>query len=174
MAVERPSKSAQKRAAMAIRALADELVELKPGLLAKVIDNEDVDHAVREAQAINSFGALRRQKQYIARLLRDADVDRIRMALQALQADDTQDKKRFRAAERLRDAMLKADASTRSELLTQAGLETTDALRDALQRHATSNDARARKNASRSVFRVLYEALALTQSQSREDNKDNR
>lgn len=170
MAVERPSKSAQKRAAMAIRALADELVALKPGLLTKVIGDEDVMRAVHDAQAINSFGALRRQKQYIARLLRDADVDKIREALQALQADDNQDKKRFRAAEKWRDALLQADESQRADLLEQAGIEADAALHDALRRHATTTDARGRKNSARGVFRALYRALG--EDQTHKSNED--
>ena len=171
MATERPSKSAQKRAAQAIRALADELVSLKPALVGKVVADEDVASAVREAQAINSHGALRRQKQYIALRLRDVDVDAIRDALNALQADDKQDKRLFRAAEQLRDALLSEPAQTQS-LLDAAGVSTSEELHDTLRRYASASDTRTRKQAARSVFRQLYAAMSATPPLDLKTNQD--
>ncbi|MEN7344255.1 MAG: ribosome biogenesis factor YjgA, partial [Pseudomonadota bacterium] len=93
---DKPSKSARKRAAQAIRAMADELVDLKPQVLEALIKDNDLLHAIREAQQTNSHGALRRQKQYIARLMRELDHDEIRDALDALAGDPAKEKQLFR------------------------------------------------------------------------------
>ncbi len=166
MAEPRPSKSAQKRAALAIRAIADELVALKPAQLAQVVGDEDVLRAVREAQSIGSHGALRRQKQYIAKRLREVDIEPLRAALDALVGDPIAEKKRFRQAEQLRDALLGPDTPTAMIAAQTAGVTTDGAIASLVADfHSASDDAK-RKATAKKLFRALHEQLLTVRIQT--------
>jgi ribosome-associated protein len=159
MTDERPSKSARKREALAIRAIADELVALKPGQIATVVDDPDVVRAVHEAQSIAAHGALRRQKQYIAKLLRDEDSAPIRARLDALAGDPVAEKRRFKRAEQLRDALI-ASPGDADDALVEAGLADTAGIIAALAEWRSAGDDAARRSAARKLFRAIHGQLA--------------
>ena len=80
----KPSKSARKREYIALQRLGEELLTVKePDLLRMQLDEELLD-AVLEARRIKAHGALRRQKQYIGKLMRNIDPEPIRAALAQL------------------------------------------------------------------------------------------
>ncbi len=80
----KPSKSARKREYLALQQLGEELLNLKePDLLDMQLDEELLE-AVLEARHIKAHGALRRQKQYIGKLMRNIDAAPIRAALARL------------------------------------------------------------------------------------------
>lgn len=81
----KPSKSAQKRAYLALQKLGEELITLRETDLETVPLDEDLLEAVHEARRIRKRGALRRQKQYIGKLMgRLDDPEPIRQALERL------------------------------------------------------------------------------------------
>lgn len=160
MAEERPSKSARKREAHAIRAIADELVALKPAQVGGITDNEDVVRAVHEAQSIGAHGALRRQKQYIAKLLREEDIAPIRAALDALAGDPVAQKRVFRRAEQLRDALTGPAHAEAVAAAEAAGVETSGELTDLVSRYHAAADDAARRAAAKKLFRLIHAQLS--------------
>ena len=81
----KPSKSARKRAYLALQKLDEELITLRETDLETVPLDEDLLEAVHEARRIKKRGALRRQKQYIGKLMgRLDDPEPIRQALDRL------------------------------------------------------------------------------------------
>jgi ribosome-associated protein len=81
----KPSKSARKRAYLALQKLGEELITLRDSELRSLPLDEELLDAVLEAQTIKAHGALRRQKQYIGKLMgRIDDAEPIREALQRL------------------------------------------------------------------------------------------
>lgn len=77
----KPSKSARKREYLALQKLGEQLLDLKPHELDAIPIGDDLREAVVEAQGIRSRGALRRQKQFIGKLMRQEDPEPIREAL---------------------------------------------------------------------------------------------
>jgi ribosome-associated protein len=78
----KPSKSARKREHLALQKLGEELITLRESdLLSLSLDEELID-AVLEARQIKSHGALRRQKQYIGKIMRQIDPEPVRVALE--------------------------------------------------------------------------------------------
>lgn len=77
----KPSKSARKREYLALQKLGEELLTLKDTDLEEIDLDEDLLNAVLEARRMRSHGALRRQKQYIGKLMRRVDPEPIRAAL---------------------------------------------------------------------------------------------
>jgi len=77
----KPSKSARKREYLALQKLGEELLTLRESDLLDIELDEDLREAVLEARQIKSRGALRRQKQYIGKLMRHIDPEPLRAAL---------------------------------------------------------------------------------------------
>lgn len=80
----KPSKSARKREYLALQKLGEDLVTLRESELSSIPLDEDLLEAVREARRIKAHGALRRQKQYIGKLMRHVDPEPINAALERL------------------------------------------------------------------------------------------
>ena len=80
-----PSKSALKRQMTALQDIGERLVELSDAQLKKVpIDDPRLSEAIAEARRIKARGGLRRQLQYIGKLMRQIDPDGIQRALDEL------------------------------------------------------------------------------------------
>ena len=80
----KPSKSARKREYLALQKLGEELISLKQSDLRSLPLEEDLLEAVSEASQIKAHGALRRQKQYIGKLMRHIDPEPLRDELAKL------------------------------------------------------------------------------------------
>ncbi len=77
----KPSKSARKRDYLALQKLGESLIPLQASDLLALDLDEDLLEAVLEAQRMKKHGALRRQKQYIGKLMSRVDPAPIRAAL---------------------------------------------------------------------------------------------
>ena len=78
-------RSARKRASHELTRLGEELVTLRVEQLAALALPEQLEEAVADARRLTSFGAKRRQTQFIGKLMRkldEASVAAIRKALQ--------------------------------------------------------------------------------------------
>jgi ribosome-associated protein len=156
-AAARPSKSQLKRESAELQALGVALAAAPAELLARLDLPERLARAVTELTKMSSHGAIRRQQQYIGKLMRDVDPAPIRAALASTQQDDAAAKRRFRLAESWRDRILAegdpaiaacaealaVDAATLTELHAQAT--------------GGGSDIR-RKTAARELFRHLHQA----------------
>jgi ribosome-associated protein len=77
------SKTRRKRASLALQQLGKELTQLTADQLAKLDLPEQLLDAVLAARRISKFGALRRQLQYIGRLMHEADAEAIAAQLRS-------------------------------------------------------------------------------------------
>ena len=80
----KPSKSARKREYIALQKLGEELIALKVSELDSLPLDDGLREAVMEARQIKAHGALRRQKQYIGKLMRHIDPEPIRTEMAKL------------------------------------------------------------------------------------------
>jgi ribosome-associated protein len=81
-----PSRTAQKKASQSLQDIGEELIAAPKDLLAGLPLPESLNDAIRDARKFTSFGARRRQAQFIGKLMRRLDddvVDAIRAALSA-------------------------------------------------------------------------------------------
>ena len=100
------SKSQRKRDVTALQDLGEELLKLNSSQLEQIPLQEDVRNAIEEALKMNAHGALRRQKQYIGKLMRHVDAGPIQTALDAIKEHGHTSTARFRELERWRDRLL--------------------------------------------------------------------
>ena len=80
----KPSKSARKREYIALQKLGEELIALKASDLDRLPLDDNLREAVSEAKQMKAHGALRRQKQYIGKLMRHIDPEPIRSKMAKL------------------------------------------------------------------------------------------
>ena len=80
----KPSKSARKREYIALQKLGEELIALKVSELNSLPLDDGLREAVLEARQIKAHGALRRQKQYIGKLMRHIDPEPLRIEMAKL------------------------------------------------------------------------------------------
>lgn len=84
MTETKPSKSARKREYIALQKLGEALLTVKESDLATMNLDDELLAAVLDARRIKSHGALRRQKQFIGRLMRGIDPEPVRAALERM------------------------------------------------------------------------------------------
>lgn len=83
----KPSKSARKREYVALQKLGEDLIPLLESQLRAMELDEDLLEAVLEAKRMKKHGALKRQKQYIGKLMgRLEDPGTVRAALERVRA----------------------------------------------------------------------------------------
>ena len=121
MTIDKPSKNARKREQQALQQLGEYLIPLKSAELDSIGLNDELLQAVRAAARMKSHGALRRQKQLIGKLMRQADADLVRNRLDELGARDRAEKQMFAKAEKWRDRLLSGDPAAIAEFEAAAG-----------------------------------------------------
>ncbi|MDD2872294.1 MAG: ribosome biogenesis factor YjgA [Azoarcus sp.] len=105
--LEPPSKSSRKRAMQALQDLGAELVALPPSRLRKVPLPESLFVAIRDAQRLTRRDeALRRQMQYIGKLMRSVDPEPIQAQLELFRGASSAEVARQHRLEKLRSDLV--------------------------------------------------------------------
>jgi ribosome-associated protein len=114
-----PSKSQRKREAAALQSLAVSMVDLPDEKLARLPLPDRLHEAIVECRRITSHGALRRQHQYLGRLMRGTEVDPIREALAILEREAEGRTRHFHLLERWRDRLISEGDDALDALLAE-------------------------------------------------------
>jgi len=153
-----PSKTKIKKQMHDLRDLGEELTGLGKDQLAQLDIPESLRDAIREMQRMKTFGAKRRQIQYIGKLMRDIDPAPILAKLDAWKGVSKQHIGYMHQLERWRERLLESDSAL-TELLTaypQTDVQRLRTLiRNALKERETGKPA---KN-FRELFQVLRETI---------------
>lgn len=151
-----PSKTQRKRASTELQELGEELTQLSPQQLRQLDLPERLLDAVLAAQGIakSKFGALRRQRQYIGRLMHEVDAAAIASRLQAWRGSSLETTAYLHRLERWRERLLADDAAL-AELIERYPDADTQRLRQLL-RNARVEQEQGRPPRS---FRALFQAL---------------
>ncbi len=104
--IEPISKTKLKAEADAAQHIGKKLIDLPKERLVKLALPEALFDAVLEAKRLTANGAIRRQLQYLGRLMRDIDSAPIVEQLQAWEGKNTQENARFHGMERWRDRLI--------------------------------------------------------------------
>ena len=105
-----PSKSQLKRDMDALQELGEELINLSKDSFKKIILPEKLREAVTEARKITSNGAIRRQRQYIGKLMREVDAEPIKLQLDRIKGISNEHTAWLHQVERWRDRLLADEA----------------------------------------------------------------
>ncbi len=153
------SKSQLKREVNALQDLGSAIVKLGAKDLAKIPLPDKLADAINEARRLNSHGALRRQMQYIGRLMRNIDPEPIQQALDAIRLCGQQSSARFHAVEQWRDRLISEGQPALNEFIGLNPQADRQQLRQ-LMLNATKEAAQQKPpKSSRNLFRLLKEIL---------------
>ena len=112
-----PSKSQVKRECDALQKLGEKLLQLNSTELEKIILPERLAHAIHEGRKLQARGALKRQRQYIGKLMRDVDSESIIKQLEVIRHQHDFHNAQFKQAEQWRDRLVDEDPNAMSELI---------------------------------------------------------
>jgi len=112
-----PSKSQEKRDCDALKKLGDKLVTLKQEDLDAMNLPETLLSAIDEARRIQSRSGLKRQRQYIGKIMRQVDAEEIRKQFEFIKHKHDTNTAQFRKIEQWRDRLLADDKTALSEII---------------------------------------------------------
>ncbi len=115
--IEVKSKSQVKRELHALKDLGADLVTLSTNELTRLSLPDHLFAAVKSAQTMKK-GALKRQLQFIGKLLRSEDADQIAYNLEAMRQPHKEDVARMHQLEAWRDALIDGDEQLLQEIIT--------------------------------------------------------
>ena len=166
--IEPISKTKLKAEADAAQNIGKKLIDLSKDRLMKLDLPEALFDAVLEAKRLTANGAIRRQLQYLGRLMRDIDSAPIVEQLQAWEGKNTQENARFHTMERWRDRLI-AEPATLQEFLAlypQADIQQLRTLIRNAQKEVTANKP---PKSSRELFKLIRE---LAETNNSDDSTD--
>ena len=158
MTQAKPSKTQRKREQQALQALGERLVELGEQERRELALGDRLEEAITDLEKMNSREAIRRQKQYIGKLMRDVDPQPILELFARREAAEQHEQRLFASAERWRARLLADPDAAATEFAAATGAERTS-IEALLERLAKAHSDREEKTARRELFRAIRAAL---------------
>jgi len=113
------SKSQKKRDCDALQKIGDRLLKLKPDELALIDLPAELENALKEAHRIRSNSALKRQRQYLGKIMRTCDGEAIERQLNRVVHRNDTNTAQFRTIEKWRDRLIENDPDVIGEITRQ-------------------------------------------------------
>jgi len=154
----KPSKSELKRQQQTLQRLGEQLIGLSDELLQGLTLNDRLLDAINDIRRMKSHEAIRRQKQYIGKLMRDVDPAPIQALLERLRADDRRQKRIFADAERWRDRLVHDGVEALEAFAIATGGSNPD-LRTLLEALDQAKSDRVERDIRKRIFRATHAAL---------------
>lgn len=152
------SKTKLKAEADAAQSIGKKLIALSKDRLIKLALPEALFDAVLEAKRLTANGAIRRQLQYLGRLMRDIDSAPIEAQLQAWEGKNTQENARFHGMERWRDRLI-AEPTALQEFLNANPLADIQQLRTLIRNAQKEAAANKPPKSSRELFKLIRQIM---------------
>lgn len=156
--IQPPSKTKRKEAMLALQDLGEELVKLPASKLERLGLPDELRRAVEDCRRFTKHGAIRRQMQYIGRLMRGVDEEPIARQLAAWRGESDEEKALLHRIERWRDRLIENDDALTLFLNEYPQADATQfrqLIRNARHEAASSKPPKS----SRAIFKLVREAV---------------
>lgn len=163
------SKTKLKAEADAQQAIGKKLIDLSKEKLIKLNLPETLFEAVIEAKRLTANGAVRRQLQYLGRLMRDVDSAPIVEQLQAWEGKNTQENARFHTMERWRSRLI-AEPNALQEFYSRFPTADIQQLRTLIRNAQREEAAQKPPKSSRELFKYIRELSELDTATQDDDD----
>jgi ribosome-associated protein len=150
------SKTKLKAEADVAQSIGKKLITLSKDRLIKLELPEALFDAVMEAKRLTANGAVRRQLQYLGRLMRDVDSAPIITQLAAWEGKNTEENARFHTMERWRTRLI-GDPKALPEFLTAFPQADIQLLRTLIRNAQKEEAAQKPPKSSREIFKLIRE-----------------
>jgi ribosome-associated protein len=159
-----PSRTQQRREALAVLALASQLVELPASRLARLELPDDVRREIETTRRITAHGARKRQMAFLAKVMRrfgEEDFAAVRAELGENREKQRQDTAAMHRLEAIRDQLVAGDEAALSELITEHPQVDRQRLRSLLRQARMEQETPNKPpKAYREIFQLLKELAA--------------
>lgn len=149
------SKSQRKREAHALQDLGENLMKLGASDFEKIPLDDDLRAAITTARGMKKYGALKRQLQYIGKLMRKIDAEPIQQAYDAVVNHYRDDVKQFHQLENWRDRLLEEGDQALSALLEQYPNADRQHLRQLIRNAQKEKSTNKPPRSAREMFQYL-------------------
>jgi ribosome-associated protein len=149
-----PSKTKLKAEADAAQEIGRQLLELPKDRLKKLQLDEALSDAIAEAKRLTANGAIRRQLQYIGRLMRDIDLAPIVEQLQKWEGKHVEENARFHQMERWRTRLIE-DAKAVEAFLVEYPHTDVQHMRTLIRNAQKELAANKPPKSSRELFKMI-------------------
>lgn len=152
--VEVKSKSQVKRELLALKGLGADLVTLSTNQLTRLALPEHLFTAVKSAQTMKK-GALKRQLQYIGKLLRKEDADQIVSDLETMRQPHREDVAHLHQLAAWRDALIDGDEELLQDIITNHAQVDRQHLRQLIRQAGKEREKQQSPKSARLLFQYL-------------------
>ncbi len=168
---ERPSKSQKKRDAHALQALGKELVALSAEQLKRIDMPDNLRIAIAEAQRTRSHEGLRRQMQYVGKVMRGVDTGPLTEALDVIRGLSAAAVAREHMLERMRERLM-ADEQVLGDIAAQWPGADLTRLRTLRRNALREREQNRPPRAFREIFRELRQLDNAARGEDAEHDSD--
>jgi ribosome-associated protein len=154
------SKSQRKRDCDRLQSISDQLLKLKPEDIALIDLPNELKDALNEAHHIHSNSALKRQRQYLGKIMRACDSEKIEQQLNAVIHRNDTNTAQFKKIEKWRDRLLDNDRQILGEIILQLPDLDRHHVHNLVRQAAREAAAEKPPSASRKLFKYLREISA--------------
>jgi ribosome-associated protein len=179
-----PTRTQQRKDALAVLALANQLMELPPSKLAKLDLPEDVQREIANTRRITAHIARKRQLAFLAKVMRRHDVaifEGVRAALGENRDLQRQETAAMHRLEAMRDRLLADPDNTMGEVIELYPSVDRQHLRSLVRQAKSEKDGNKPPRAYREIYQLLKELraanaadedLAESEDESQEERED--
>jgi len=163
-----PSKTQLKRESEALQKIGEQLIALRQQDLDNMQLPEKLVEAVRVARKLNARGGLKRQKQYIGKIMREIDSEAVIKQLQHIQHRHDASNAAFKKTEHWRDRLIGEHShQALTELLNQYPEMDRQHLNQLMRQAKKEATAGKPPTAARKLFKYVREFVDPEQVQNR-------
>ena len=159
-----PSRTQQRRDALAVLVLAQQLVDLQPSRLAKLTLPDDVRHEIDVTRRMTAHGAKKRQLAFLAKVMRrydEADFASVRAELGENREKQRQETAAMHRLEAMRDRLIAEDETALPELINEHPQVDRQHLRSLVRQARIEKDTPNKPpKAYREIFQLLKDLKA--------------
>jgi len=156
-----PSRSQLKRESEALQEFAEQLAELGRDQLTKIGIPDELMTALRDVQRITANGGLRRQRQYLGKLMRALDeptIARMKRGYLVATQQSRDEVKLLHSLERWRERLIEDDAAL-GAWTTEFGIDGLQDLRNLIRQARREKAENKSPKAARELFQKLKNAV---------------
>jgi ribosome-associated protein len=155
------SKSEMKRDMLALQQLGEAVVKLSQGQFDTIpIEDDILAEAIHTARRIKHREGLRRQMQYIGKLMRKTDISAMENAYQKLQDGRLEEARKFHLLEQWRDQLIEKGPQAIEEVMTKHPTADRQHLRQLVMQANKELSLKKPPASARKLFRYLKELAA--------------
>lgn len=170
-----PTRTQQRKDALAVLALANQLMELPPSKLAKLDLPEDVEREIANTRRITAHVARKRQLAFLAKVMRRHDVsvfDGVRAVLGENRDLQRQETAAMHRLEAIRDRLLADPDNAMSEVIELYPNVDRQHLRSLVRQAKIEKDGNKPPRAYREIYQLLKELRAASAADAGDAESD--